>query len=400
MDIQLVLEGTDMIGKTTVRNILRGSLPTQISDRLPDFSKCIGLDEVHADLPQVVQSSQSTKLFIVLYTHNNEDLEKRLEDRKSRNPLKVSVYDEDAVRYNIVYKKALLMLQSEPNVVGICVDGKTPFEVAAEVLHVYLHRSLIAVPGPTLEGESKMYRQIPDTNLALVTLKPTLYSFTHNRYGEVPGTDALRMKFWHLFASEVNSRFSLKQVHEHTDSYTLPSSYFTTLSIDGIDYAVVRFWQKISPLEVVWKNYLVGTMKHNLKDVDKRQTRYGGSIEYEGQFPSSIIRFDWRNDLPNKDECIPDEFAEFYIETNNAKKTARYVTEVIQNVLAQGDYELVDLCYFMTYDGKQVCGEISPDGMRIRKRGASYDKDLWRTGKDKTELCNTWSILLDDLTEK
>src|SRR5713226_4881332 len=44
------------------------------------------------------------------------------------------------------------------------------------------------------EGHSKSVRLWTDQIVA-IRFKPTMYSYTMNRYGEVPGTDSIRLKF-------------------------------------------------------------------------------------------------------------------------------------------------------------------------------------------------------------
>jgi len=235
-------------------------------------------------------------------------------------------------------------------------------------------------------GESKIFYSVEGRNdLAMVELIPSLYSFTHNRYGAAPGTDSLRVKFWKLFASEINI---------HHKGMT---SYVDTVCIEGKFYTVVEFVESLPPIEVVWKNYMVGTMKHTLFDVDKHLTKNRYPIKYETKFPSPIIRFDWRNKHPEKDEAIPDEFANFYTDVVKAKITVKNVTDVIRTVLARGGYELIDLCYFINYEGTKICSEITPDGMRIRKKGNSFDKDLWRQGKDTETIIKIWTELYEDI---
>ena len=148
-------------------------------------------------------------------------------------------------------------------------------------------------------------------------------------------------------------------------------------------------------------------MKHTLKGVDRHSTLSGAAQEYEKAFPADIIRFDWRNPLPDKDECIPDEFAAFYIDKEAARDVARFTSRLLDHFLHEHGYELVDLCYFMNIEGNRIHSEITPDGMRIRKllhgadatgaQGASYDKDLWRRGKDRDTIVRTWSELYGDL---
>lgn len=305
-------------------------------------------------------------------------------------------------------------LESNMELAKMPEDGTKIFDLISLAVenHAKEHSDEIKLDKPTIEGESKkIYKW---NKLALVELKPTMYSFTYNRYGSVEGTDLLRLKFWKLFGSAINNtilhHYSLKK-RENADSliqnfvegkilrvdYPLLSNFLGTVAINGKNYAITKYEDSIPPLEIVWKRYLVGTMKHNLKQVDRMQTKNGGLILYEGRFPNAFVRFDWRNPLPHKDECVPDEFADFYINAGNARKTAKIVSHVIDNLLKEKGYELVDICYFMNREGNIICSEITPDGMRIRKNNDSFDKDLWRLGKDRDTIIRTWTMLYDDL---
>ncbi|MGV8086536.1 MAG: hypothetical protein ACP5N1_02810 [Candidatus Woesearchaeota archaeon] len=279
--------------------------------------------------------------------------------------------------------------------------------------HVQEHINDFDLNKPTIEGESKKIHQLG--NIALVELKPTMYSFTYNRYGIVEGSELVRLDFWKLFASEINNTsvnafLGLKnnftdEISEFikigilTEKYPFISNYLGETTINNKRYAMIRFAKSIPPLEIVWKKYLVGTMKHNLKKVDSYKTKTGTNILYEEKFPKEFVRFDWRNPLPDKDECIPDDFAEFYINTNAAKKVSTLVSQIINNLLQKKGYELADICYFMNEDGNMIYSEITPDGMRIKKKEESYDKDLWRSGKEKKTVVETWKKLYYDLLE-
>ncbi|MFA6462304.1 MAG: phosphoribosylaminoimidazolesuccinocarboxamide synthase [Candidatus Woesearchaeota archaeon] len=293
-------------------------------------------------------------------------------------------------------------------------DGRSTFSQISEqvVQSVYEHLSLVDLEHPIIEGESKKVfasSKLASRKIALVELKPTLYSFTHNRYGSVEGTDLVRMDFWNLFGTWLNTYSCNNYFFPQTSSgdnltdHLLPNVPFLSNFLGRVDYqdrkfAVINFFDHLPPIEVIWKQYLVGTMKHNLKGVNLARTRYGGPIEYEGKFPKDFIRFDWRNSLPDKDECIPEGFADFYIDTNNARIVALAASRALNTFLGCRGYELVDLCYFMSEGGNQICSEVTPDGMRIRKNGNSFDKDLWRRGKDGDTLLRTWRELYQDLS--
>lgn len=288
------------------------------------------------------------------------------------------------------------------------------FEKVSRAVEAYVlaNKERFNLETPTIEGESKKIHK--SGKLALVSLKPTMYSFTHNRYGTVEGTDLIRLDFWRLFATKLNSFICETSLKRYTGefsqkisellergviekNYPIISNYLGEATIGSTRYAIIRFAEEIPPLEVVWKNYMVGTLKHNLKKVDAKRTKQGTLIQYEARLPNDMIRFDWRNPLPDKDECIPDEFAAFYIDTQAAREVARLTSRLLNHILKNKGYELIDLCYFMNYEGNMIYSEITPDGMRIRKKEQSYDKDLWRAGKDKETITSVWKGLYEDL---
>ncbi|MBT5021936.1 hypothetical protein HOK51_03620 [Candidatus Woesearchaeota archaeon] len=323
---------------------------------------------------------------------------------------------------------------------GLVCSKNSLFENIRNIVEYYVQENLNKVnfKKPFIEGESKKFFEIKSTNLkpkiALIELKPTMYSFTYNRYGVVEHTDILRLKFWRLFASMLNNNVSNHVTKKKQDklitkdaeklipkNFPFISNYLGQTIHKNKTYAIVFLANSIPPLEIIWKNYLVGTMKHNLKTVDQHKTKLtnkkitlGKPINYESKFPKDIIRFDWRNPLPDKDECIPDEFAEFYINTSTARSVARMASLMLNRLLQSKGYELVDLCYFMNYSGTRIHSEITPDGMRIKQKQSenqkqnkkqnktqkqkSFDKDLWRQGKDKDTIVRVWSELFEDLS--
>ncbi len=304
--------------------------------------------------------------------------------------------------------------KSSDNILCIDTENFSFYKIISFIVESYvkLNHHLVNFEKPIIEGESKRGYSF-HKGIALVELKPTMYSFTHNRYGIVEDTDIIRLRFWRLFATVLNESVSnhilnvkkdelLDDTAEKliSDNFPFISNYLGEISIEGKKLSIVKFEESIPQLEVIWKNYLVGTMKHNLKNVDQYKTRVGNLIEYESKFPKDIIRFDWRNNLPDKDECIPDEFADFYIDTKVARKIARVASLMLNRILQTKGYELVDLCYFMNYQGNLIHSEITPDGMRIRKKSNSFDKDLWRQGKDKEVIIKAWDKLYGDLTEE
>jgi phosphoribosylaminoimidazole-succinocarboxamide synthase len=431
---KVVLEGTDLIGKTTLREILWHALGLrEVEDRRKEFSDSVGVKEIDWVKIRELMRSESRTLFILLYSTDESiltDRLKRLQDADSADE-----YDVETVAYNKSYREVAIgvMLDQIQNCLAVDVTKyRSPYDIAVHIISQYIRGfNGPLLEEPEIEGESKRIWRVPGTNLGLAELKPTLYSFTHNRYGEAPGTDVQRLRFWEFFCTEINRQMSMRGSgvpgywDEYKDVYgasvlwanatkkplstgrRLPTSFLGTTQMQSRkksgmrEFAIVEM-SRLPPIEVVWKNYMVGTMKHTLKGVDQHQLReplakMHPPIQYEGKLPRDIIRFDWRNELPDGDLTIPEDFAAFYIDVEKARATATLVTYFLREILGRKGYELVDLCYFMNEEGDMVCSEISPDGMRIRKKGESFDKDLWRVGKDADVIVGVWQTLFQDL---
>lgn len=407
--MKIKFEGGDLIGKTILSNIFK-NLNFSIEDRDLKISNEIVLekdiDEIRENIEKKIEENA---LYVILYTSNKQLLQKRLSKCKLKKDRILDKYDLNCVEYNKIYKDVFRKIKKD-NILMIDVFNKDIFDITRIIIEKYVELNLnnFNITTESFEGESKKFFVFE--NLALVKLKPTLYSFTYNRYGTVEGTDDIRCLFWELFGGGINKWFSEKWINNDFTKYErkllidrkVPflSNFLGQIKIKDTTFNIVRYFEEIPPIEVIWKKYLVGTMKHNLYNVDKYNTIYRQEpIKYEGKFPSSIVRFDWRNKLPHKDECIPDDFAAFYIKVENAKKTCNLVSYYLEKILNIKGYILVDLCYFMDYNGSTICSEITPDGMRIKKKNliTSFDKDLWRQGKDKDTIINTWLDLYNDL---
>jgi phosphoribosylaminoimidazole-succinocarboxamide synthase len=225
-----------------------------------------------------------------------------------------------------------------------------------------------------IEGESKIVRRIDD-GMAMVRLKPTLFSYTANRAAVVEGTEYLRLRI---------SALLWKQLAENG----VPVG----ISHVGDDYYVAEEVEG-PPIEVIVKAAHVGTPKHLYKGLENVPTRHGGAIAPDSRH-APYVRFDWRNPLPHKDECMPIWLADQFIDTHAAEKTALAAFAVLQSFLIAHGIELLDICFFITRDGKTIYGEVSPDCMRAKYRTDDLDKDLWRRGKDAATIIAQWSTFL------
>ncbi len=221
------------------------------------------------------------------------------------------------------------------------------------------------------DGKSKtIYRH---GNKIIVKLKPSLDSYTYGRSKTINGTEILRNAFIEKFVA------TLKNDSIEVMDYTKmsPDSYATDYSFS-------------MPFEVIVKSKAVGT---TIIDCP-------GLFYLNMPFAKPIVRFDYRR--TPKDLTIPNDYIlnygidPLFLESNSVK-----AFESLRKMLFNKGYELVDLCFvygFSLNGAVKIISEISPDGMRIRKDGKSYDKDLFREGFADKHILESWSKLLSDLT--
>lgn len=220
------------------------------------------------------------------------------------------------------------------------------------------------------EGNSKIVRKLSD-NLVLITLKPTIYSYTYNRSGVVPGTEIERLKaskkLWDVLTN---------------------SGISTTIKIVSERYFISDFVKNV-PIEVIVKLAHVGTPKHIYKGMETKLSRFGTYITPNHKH-EPYVRFDWRNDLPHKDECLPLWLADQFIDTKKATNTALASVSALTDFFRIKQLELLDICFFITEDGEKIYGEVSPDCMRVKFEDKDFDKDLWRKGAKESIVLNQW----------
>jgi len=226
-----------------------------------------------------------------------------------------------------------------------------------------------------LEGQSKIIRRVEKSVLA-VRLKPTIHSHTFKRTGEISGGEQLRLK-----ASIILWQYLLDQ---------------------GVSVAVCAASERCyickevdaPPVEVVVKAYHVGTPERLYQGMSGCRTRKGDGIK-SGNSHSPYVRFDWRNPHPEKDECLPNELADYYIDTRKAKLLALRAFRILDAFFERRGAVLQDICFFIDSSGDCIFSEISPDCMRVKYRGCDIDKDLWRSGRNEHEVHEGWASFLN-----
>jgi phosphoribosylaminoimidazole-succinocarboxamide synthase len=241
-----------------------------------------------------------------------------------------------------------------------------------------------------VEGESKIVRDAGD-GMAVIRFKPTIYSFSSNRAGVVPGSDSLRLGATRIFVDVLRSA-------------AIDHAYLEV----GERFVRSRLIADPPPIEVVVKAFHSGTSKHRYVGMSRHPIRashpfYAGmSFGPDDGYPVPLVRFDWRNPLRHPetgarlaDEVLGDGQADWFIDVAAARKTAAQTYQALASFLAARDIVLYDLCLFVTHDGRTVFGEISQDCGRFRHFDlGSLDKDVWRAGGSSEHVLEKWALLL------
>lgn len=265
-----------------------------------------------------------------------------------------------------------------------------------------------------IEGESKEVRYLGSGKVA-IRFKPTIYSFTSNRCGVVEGSERLRLRACRVFLSELKKAGIKHAYCEVTDDYVI-ADLVQSPDTEYAKYGLSPFTPDDVPpcltgnsIEVIVKRFHSGTSKHRYKGMAGARVRQthplfgqvGWTIRPEDAYPAPIVRFDWRNPLMDADgkavadEILPEDLADWFIDTKKARATALRVYDVLESFLAERDIVLYDLCLFIAEDGETVYGEISQDCGRFRHFDlGSLDKDVWRSGGSSADVLSKWELLL------
>jgi phosphoribosylaminoimidazole-succinocarboxamide synthase len=235
-------------------------------------------------------------------------------------------------------------------------------------------------------GHSKELRRTAVPGVLIGRFLPTLYSYTSNRAGLVPGTDTLRLQISRLF---------WRQLHR--------LGVATCMLACGTEFVLVSE-EVVPPVEVIVKCALVGTPAHIYQDLFAHRDRFGRPF-VKGEAHAPYVRFDYRNPLTSKagerlrDEMLPLALADRLIDTAAAGERALRVTAAVDALLNAVGLQVLDICLFFDQAGTILCGEISPDNMRIKSLsdGGDFDKDLWRKNRPAEEIVAQWTSLLTRL---
>ncbi len=237
-------------------------------------------------------------------------------------------------------------------------------------------------------GCSKEIHRTEVPGMLIQKYLPTVYSYRINRAGSVEGTDRVRMRISKIF---------WRHLHD--------AGIQTCVLAANDDYALVSE-QRVPPVEVIVKASLVGTPAHIYDGLFEVEDRYGKPF-IKGEAHAPYVRFDYRNPLMNsggermRDEQLPIFLAERLMDTSVAEQTALKVFEIVNARCREAGFEVLDFCLFLNDSGDVLCGEISPDNMRIKCLSAQedYDKDIWRKEGSPEVLLARWIAFAEALED-
>lgn len=249
-----------------------------------------------------------------------------------------------------------------------------------------------------VRGDSKELRLLTP-RIALARLLPTVYSFTHNRYGVVPGSAAVRARF----SAEIFRRMAAEPKGHH-----VPTA-FLGLVESRQGPLLAEEVVEICNLEVRVKRYHIGSPVHRYQFVERHLTARGGPPLYRwARFEQPLVCFDWRHPLLDEsghrlaDEPLSDDYAAIWIDdVSSAKRLAQEAFAWIEQLFARVGLLLIDICFFIDRAGAVLYGEISPDCMRVRAQASNdseaFDKDRWRAGGKPREVLERYERIYEQL---
>ncbi len=237
-------------------------------------------------------------------------------------------------------------------------------------------------------GNSKEMLRTTVPGILIQRFLPTVYSYRSNRAGEVPGTDVVRMRI---------SRFFWERLHG--------AGIATCVLAAGDEFALVTE-ELVPPVEVIVKAAFVGTPAHIYHGLIGMKDRQGKSF-VKGATHPPYVRFDYRNPMTDergerlRDEQLPLALAERLINPAAAEQTALRVFDVVERECQRAGFAVLDFCLFLNDNGDVLCGELSPDNMRVKSlaKAEDFDKDIWRKSGSPEMLLTRWRAFAQALEE-
>lgn len=228
------------------------------------------------------------------------------------------------------------------------------------------------------EGDSREIRKIPGhEDLLIARLKPNVYSFEQKGAVAVDaGTTRIRVA--------LDAHFSSILKDAGVDTSTLLSSG---------EYILMRNVQAAKRIEVVMKGSLIGSPKHMYPEIDKEPT-LSGDLLVPKEPHKPYTRFDWRVENPGEDIVMPTGLADNFIDTWRAEQTAHEAFEALRAHLSTREMDLLDCCFFMSKNGRTICGEVSPDNLgNIIYKGSDPEIQAIFDDRSKGNIIKRWTAI-------
>jgi len=420
--MHICIDGIDGSGKTTIVQMLKkkypeytiwdaylgirpayspSSLKIFYDDTLPNS---LNQNVIYIVLDAAIQvcivrlnasKRESEPLYIGNYSDNDEDI---YVQNDAQSKLYTSLfkyrnrYTRLAIRYQLYF---INNTKQTPNETFECVEDILIKHMSQWKMG---NKSKYLLPNPDLidvsklpiivEGCSKIVRSY-DTKYNIIEYKPTVYSHKQQKEGIVEGTHLERMRM-------TKNILYLLEKHEISHAYVyVGNQYVLCKKLDP--------QEDIPNVEVIVKRCHVGSDPYRYYKMADAKTRFGYPLLKErGEYPSLIVRFDWRNPnrhpekgTPMGDEAMCDDLADYFINIESARDLATKTFVVLMNYFEEMNVRFKDCCFMITTDGSMHWSEISQDCGRyelIHESGyTSLDKDVWRAGESSELVFQKWS---------
>ena len=389
-NIKIIIEGPNAVGKSTISKELAKRISYKVnapfSNRrdlydlwFSDPKKALEISiDILSNYPSygifdryhlTPQTMMNHPLLFLKYI-NNEDiivsLDAETSTLKARQNMKTIKEDVDP---DLFYKPHYARLSESWN--ALYIDS-THLSINDVVNKILLRYNNIINNNTFLVKEGRSKRIWRKGNKFVIELKPSLDSYTHGKSNNIIGTEVLRNQFFEK-AIKVLSREGVPVLNYQTEGIASYSCEYC--------YSL--------PFEFIVKMRAVGT---TLIDCP-------GLFYPNMPFPTPVVRFDYRTDP--RDMPVPSGYLlNFGLDPTEMAGIAEKAVLVLSKWLSDAGYELIDICFIFGFSKDEkikIISEISPDCMRVKRDGKSYDKDLFRQGASDECIKNAWKKIIKDL---
>lgn len=134
---KLIIEGTDLIGKTTLCNSLKDTF--DVSDRLLELTQQINKDgslKSEDKIKEIVSNINKDTTLLILITTQTDILEERLSNRISEGT--ADEFDKECVLYNYSYIEIMKLIYPFSNVICLNIDNMSTEDIKIFLIERFL----------------------------------------------------------------------------------------------------------------------------------------------------------------------------------------------------------------------------------------------------------------------